>query len=409
MPLRVPPPRRQLFVLVAIVALVTAFAGIVWSIGDESRQDEPDFGRASVQVATLDGLNATVRTTIDRGTETYQSVERVSLRPDRGAVRSVDVSEQSGRGELSVSNGSVLWLFDRERNAVTKIELTDVDDRTPSRIDQLQVLFEQLNRTGEATDAGSPRTTPGIEPLPAVPHAGAEPTGTAAPATADGAGMYEVTVNGTATVAGRETYVVDVTKTETNGTAFVEEYSQTLWVDSKWFYPLQQRTTWVADGDRTTITTTYENVTFNPGLTDETFRFDPPADATVSEPDVPDTDTYDSVNALHSDAEMTVPEPELPPSFELAYASRTEGRVRGVGLQYVNATAGLSVSKDNLSWYEPSTEAESVSIGDQEGEYRDLGPTTSLSWACGEYRYTIRGRGVSKTRMLEVARSIECS
>jgi hypothetical protein len=99
----------------------------------------------------------------------------------------------------------------------------------------------------------------------------------------------------------------------------------------------------------------------------------------------------------------------LPASFERTGATRTTGRVRGIDLTYANRTASLAVSKSNLTWYDPRSASDPVSIGSRTGEYRNLGPERRVSYTCAEWRYSISGSGVSKSLLVEVARSVGCA
>ncbi|WP_408959222.1 LolA family protein [Natrinema sp. 74] len=115
---------------------------------------------------------------------------------------------------------------------------------------------------------------------------------------------YDIEYNGTDQVAGRETHVLDVeAKNETvekgisaivGDTEFVyaletsnprkelRVVEQTLWIDTEYNYPLKEKVVFKVPGkERIVMVEQFESVTFNSGLDDETFAFEPPANATV--------------------------------------------------------------------------------------------------------------------------------
>ncbi|MFD1588040.1 outer membrane lipoprotein carrier protein LolA [Halorientalis brevis] len=393
-------------VLKAVVVVgVLAGAAIAFvPLGAETAPNQSRFGdHAATQVATIDGIDATVVTVIERENGTSRSVERVQLRPATGEFRAVLVSSTEHRWDRRVSNGSHLWLYDRDENEVDRIDLSPRADANGTSVRRLQRLLERLDRTrAPATPATTP--TPGIQPLPAVPSAG-----TSGASVARG-GALDATYVSNETVAGRATYLVQLQSNSSSDAAMVTNYTQRLWLDAEYFYPLKRQTSWRRGGDRTQITTTYRNVTFNPGLDDEAFRFDPPADATVDASGGHYQETYGSLSALQRAASTSVPVPDVPKGFELAYTSRTTipGRVKSVGLRYVNATASLAISKSNLTWYEPETTNDSVSIDGRTGEFRNLGPKQVVSWSCDGWRYSVTGRGLRKPLLIDVAESVTC-
>lgn len=395
----------------ALVALVGGTVGVALVLppGASSTTNQTLFGdRAADRVETVEGINATVHTVIRRQngttTGTTRSVERVSRRPQTGELRAVLRYSTEKRWDRRVANGSGRWLYDADTSEADWIDDTAEPTRTKSQSDhgRLARIFERLarSRTTRQTPAQS---TPGINPLPAVPHGQATTTRSTT------GGQFGVRYVGNRTVDDHTTYLVRIEpRSKTEGTV-VENYTQRLWLDSEYFYPLKRQTSWERDGVVTTITTTYRNVTFNPGLSDSLFEFEPPANATLEDDsDGPTQRAYGSITALRTTASMSVPTPRVPDSFRFVIATRTQGRVRSTGLQYSNATAELGISKSNLTWYQPRTDGSSVSINSRDGEFRDLGPEQRVSWTCDEWRYSVSGTGLSKTTLVDVAESVSC-
>lgn len=172
--------------------------------------------------------------------------------------------------------------------------------------------------------------------------------------------------------------------------------------------PLKTHTEWTSDGERFSATMTYRNVTFEPGLEDDRFAFEPPENATLVESDFPDVRTFDSVQALRDAVSMPVPDPGVPQSFDLDTARSTSGRFRSVSLQYSNETATLSISVMNHT-ASNVTEGQRLTVDGREVVYQRFGTSQIVSWECDGWGYSVSGTAVGKNRLLEIATSIECS
>ncbi|MFC3478586.1 LolA family protein [Halobacterium litoreum] len=380
-------------VALAVALAASAAVGGVLAFGSPGAPTPDPIGLdASEAYDDVDGLQATRTTVVERGGETHRTVAEVRLRPGTQYRHIAVEAATDRRYELVVANGSALALYDRDANAVARFGLSGpVDPRTPG--DRIEALFERLNVT--APD-GSASTTASVSPLPVVPRTDDGPT-----PTATDAGHLRISFDGTATVDGREAYVLRVS--EAAGAA--SDFEQTLWVDAEHFFPLKQRTEWADGGESASVTTTYENVTFDPGLGDDAFAFDAPANATVETLDTPEQTTYATVDRLREATDLAVPRPDVPVSFRLAYASKTNGEVSGVGVQYVSETGSLSVAKYSRTF--PARGDRTVSLGETEAAV-SVGSTTSVSWNCGDYRYTVRGQGVPVDVLVSVAKSVAC-
>jgi outer membrane lipoprotein-sorting protein len=384
------PTLSPVVAVAAVVVLAVLFGGlwVVVATGDA----EPIGLDAGERYAAVDATRATEVTVVERGGETSRTVAEVLRRPGTEHRRIELVGRTDRRYDLTVANGSTLWLYDDDRSLAKRIPLSG--GTGPTTGDRIERLFAQLNVTpghGPATVTADP----GVSPLPVVPRGGGPP----APPATDG--PYRIRYDGTATVDGRETHVVSVAARLGS-----DAFRQTLWVDTEHFYPLRERTAWTAGGERVVRTTTVRDVTFDPDPPVAPFRFDPPPSTTIEVVDAPRTTTYDSVAALRTDTDVAVPDPAVPPSFGLTYASQTTGRIHGVGLRYVNGTSRLTVATYNRT---VETEGDrQVTVAGRPAQL-SVGATLSLSWNCGAYRYTVRGEGVSADRLVGVARSVGCS
>lgn len=400
--IRMASPRRThlLLGLVAVSLAITGAIAVSTVLDDGTETDSNPFAEnVSGQLAAIDGVSATRTTIIERGNETRRTVERVRLDPDSGGVWR---QQLSGPGDIDrrVSNGTTLWLYDREAETVTRLGQQGETGRYSRYLDRIPALVATLNRASDGTQTPTD-SPPAGAPLPVVP---AGETGQSVPEPTAARGSYTVTGNGTATIDGRSALVLTLERT---GSEPVAEYRQTLWLDEQWYVPLRTQTAWTQGGERTVITTTYGNLTINPGLDPSRFQFDPPDGVTVETPTTPDQQQFDSLASLRRASNMTVPEPTLPESYVLEKATRTTGRIGSLGLRYVNATSVVTVTKLDTV-IPPTSEGEPVVVAGQKATYRVIGAEQSLVWDCGGRLYKVRGRGLARSALVDIADSVGC-
>lgn len=398
-------PTYALLVGILVVAVV---AGLVTFLpADSGAQAQPVGHNASDRLAALDGVNATVVTTIDRENTTNRTVQQLSIRPSTGEMRAT--SESANGSTLIVSNGSVTWTFDRGAGEVTRIETGDSGGLAGQQGERIERLFARLNISQSAPERSEriPASAE-IAPLPVVPtgqhSGGATPTG-------DAQTDFGLRYEGTDTIDGREVYVLTISTPDDQPGRMFENYTQTMYVDTEWFLPLSTHTEWTLDGEPVEVRTVYRNVTVNPGFDDELFNFEPPENATVEQFDDFQTGSYDSRSALRENVSLSVPDPDIPASYNLDIARSTTGTVRSVSLQYSNETSQLVVSKaevTNATNESSGDSGESVSIGGTEGTYQRFGQSEIVSWTCDGYRYSVTGTDLSRAMLIEVAESMRC-
>jgi len=385
----------------------------------------PDLGTdASDRLDALNSISATntMRLTgLDiNGTslenDTYRTVQRVRTRFETGEQRLEMLSStdrySSAGADLFVSNGTVTWVYDRTANNVTILR-GDTTGNIERRGERIERLFAQLNRT-RATPADEPVTipNPGLSPTPGLDGSGRV---AASPPTSDQS-RYGVSFGGVETVDGRPAYVLEIAAIDTNGTASssLRNYSQTMWLDTEYFFPLKQRSQFESGNDTITSVTTYTNVSVNLEFDDELFEFEPPANATVSVPELSLGQNYEQRSAIEVNATVPVPDPPVPQDFQLSRGrtSSTEFAER-VSLIYTNETSQLQVTvyefNQSFGGNGPyNTTGETVELGNRTGTYTQSGLYQSVSWSCNELEYSISGQAVSKSLLVEIARSIEC-
>jgi len=382
--------RRSVWIVAFAVLLIGSSVAVgVWVSADS---EGPDFAvSVTDRYDSLDGFTADKETVVNRDNRTSRFLDRVYRRPGTGQYRFEDVTDGPTGREIQVSNGTTLWIYTHGSAEAKRIDGVNTSRALPSRLDRLFAIIERgaAEGGGEAHD---------IDPLPFVPESSDQTAGIA--------GSMTVSYDGTDTVDGRSASVLHL-ESNTSTAGVVADFQQTLWIDTEWYVPIKRTTEYVRDGDPVSITTTYRNVTFNPGLSAETFRFDPPPNVTVVDTDSARQQEYVDIASLRAVASFSVPNPTVPETLRLVDATRTvTDRVRSIGLKYANETSVLTVSKSNLTRYVPSTDGEAVTVGDWNATLRNLGTELRISWTTPNARYSVAGSGISKSALLEFARSV---
>jgi outer membrane lipoprotein-sorting protein len=385
----------------------------------------PDLGTdAADRLDALEGLSAKTTTRItgfdfnetSGGNDTYRTVQRVRYRFETGEQRSEILTESEGPStvgtDLIVANGTTMWVYDDDANNVTilRVDTTGQFDQRGERTEQ---LFARLNQT---------RTTPDEEPVsvpsPGLsPVAGLGPTGQAgvsSPTTEPN--RYGVSFGGVETVDGRPAYVLEIESTDTSGNTStnLRNYSQTMWLDAEYFFPLRQQSQFDSGNDTITSVTTYSNVSINPEFDDGLFEFEPPANATVSTMNTSFGQSYRNRSAIEATAPVPVPEPSVPRDFELSQGQTSSSEFADrVSLVYTNETSELRVTVYDFNQSfsgngSSNTTGEAVDLGGQTGTYTRSGLSQSVSWSCNGLEYSVSGEAVSRSLLVEIARSIEC-
>lgn len=400
-------------IVAAVVVLGSVAAiGVVgfWPADTAEEPRQPIGQNASERSAELDGLTATVETTIHLGNETNSTVQRVWMRPGTREMRARTLGD--GPSTLTVSNDSVNWVYRPAENTATKFDVSGYAAGSQRRGERIERIFTRLNVTrNDSGESASASITPGSAPLPAVPSG--QPASTPAPTPAlDTAGEFGVSYNGTATVSGREVYVVSIRTAGPANATVLDDYEQTMYVDTEYFFPIKTHTQWRSDGERFSTTTVYRNLTFNPGLDDSRFEFDPPENVTIEETNTPSVERYGSPAAAQRNTELPVPDADIPASFEFDAAQEISGNFSSLSMQYSNETATLSVSVTdsslNISNATNITSGQRLTVDGRGLRYQRVGIRRSVSWECDGYRYSVSGTAVGKDTLVDIVTSVEC-
>ena len=411
--------RMRLYAAVVLVVVAVPVTGLV-AVSALSGETDPPTGTigqdAADRLASMDGFNATVERTFIGPNGTRNSTIRHSARPGTGLFREVSV-RGDGPGRLTVSNGSTQWVYDRQNNTVTTFSTDATQPRYVRRGERIERLFARLNVSRAAIDerkqvsSEAPVIRLPVDRSPQQPRQQST-TGRANTST----GNVTLVYNGTATVSGREAYILELgSQSPARASTLFGNFTRRMYVDTEWFLPLRTEVSYEVDGDRFRTTRVLRNVTVNPGLDDSLFTFTPPENATVTSllPEL-DTSVYRDRAALATNTTLPVPDPDLPASFGLDSARLTTGEVRSLSLTYTNDTAAFSVGVTARSAFNATPNGTNLSFGrnltvnGQNATYNRFATTRAVQWSCAGYQYSVSGQGVPRDPVVRVAESVEC-
>ncbi|SEV96520.1 DUF4367 domain-containing protein [Halobacterium jilantaiense] len=205
------------------------------------------------------------------------------------------------------------------------------------------------------------------------------------------------------TVSGRETYVVSVQPP--NGTLGSVASNQTVWLDQENWFPVRTQVTTTVGNQTSTSTITYSNLTYNATIPADRFTFEPPTNATVENVTLPETRTFESVDAAAASVNFSVREPTtLPDGFALQNVTTTQsGATTAVSLTYANESSTLRVSQSTATG--SATQGENVSVAGYDGSYVEFGERGILQWRTDRFTYSVSGP-FSRSTLVAVAESL---
>ncbi|MWG36851.1 LolA family protein [Halomarina oriensis] len=309
----------------------------------------------------LDGFTATRTTTVTYDGENTTSTDEVWVRPGTGEMRAETVAPDERTGDVVVRTMNTSWSYDASENSAYSIDFSESDlPRTNGFGYRLDDIAEQSN----------------------------------------------VSYAGTEELDGETVHRIEFAATNTG----VANSNVTVWVDADTRFPVKLHQTVESDDVDMAITIRYDDVELNPGIDDDRFTFEPPANATVEETELPPMERYESLDALRENASMTVPDPALPEGFELEQAVVThldEGE--SLSMTFSNGTAMVSVGVQDAGVYGNRSldGGETVPVGETTGTYRTFADTGTVQWTCDDHRHSVGG-ALSKAALLDVAESMGC-
>lgn len=347
-------PNRQVLLTVGLVALL-ALSGCLGTGPLSEEQEQHVADEFEERFSDIDGFTATVHTEMSGENASSETRAEVWQRPGTGESRQEVLAPDERAGDVTVTNESTSIYYDESENSYTKMDLSGLQSVDQSDLgSQLRNLLDR----------------------------------------------FDVIYDGTATVEGQETH--EVTLVPANESGIGSDIEMTMWVDADNWFPVKQRLT--SDEGGFESTTRYENVTVNPGIDDERFTFEPPADATERDTGI---DSYDSRADLAGATNATLPDPDLPEGFTFEGGTATSfNDTDSVSLRYASGDETLSISVTGGA--SDSQEGDqTVEVGNRTGHYSEMNDYGHLIWTCEDSTYSVAGEAGKET-LVDVGASIEC-
>ncbi|MFC7060154.1 DUF4367 domain-containing protein [Halovenus salina] len=150
------------------------------------------------------------------------------------------------------------------------------------------------------------------------------------------------------------------------------EGTATVYVDRDTYFPVQVVSQTSSEDFAHTSTVTYENITLDVEIPDETFELNLPDDVNEQETSMPDVSRHDSYDSLISDTNLAVPSADLPSDFRFDRGVVFENDdYHSVSLTYTDGEESVTVTArgeaiSNVD-HSDSDRYEAVDVGDTTG------------------------------------------
>jgi outer membrane lipoprotein-sorting protein len=393
--------------LVAFALLLVVGAGCLGLVGDGETATPTVDGEAAVEAyESIDGVNAVVETTITHGNNSEHRASAVWLRPATGAVREEIREPESRRGNVVVANGSQLWVYNESREVV-RTQSYERGQGDALRMDTfLRQVFDAVAASGNETVQSPP--TVGMGPAPSVPVEG-EPGAAVRNATTR-VENYTASYEGTESVGGRETHVVELAPSGDVPTV-ASDLRIRYYLDTERYFPVKVTQSMTVNGEEFRIVSEYTNVEFDPDIPDSRFRFDPPEDASVVDLDE-SQETFETRAAAAANVSLTLPDPDVPDGYELYQVGVLRGEITTVTVFYRNDAGDvLYVSKHSEPRSTGSAEGVTVDVGGTEARYVATDSLGTVVWSCADgpqYAVVSVEGSLSQTELVAVSQSVGC-
>ncbi|MFZ3384677.1 MAG: DUF4367 domain-containing protein [Candidatus Methanoperedens sp.] len=264
-----------------------------------------------------------------------------------------------GDGDISVFNGTTMWLYNSTKNEVTIMDIPKRETDKPDQVDYVKIVKNMLEQN-------------------------------------------DVQMSGSEKIDGRETFILEMMPKNKTQEAFM--FKQKLWVDKETWMPLRMET-YDKDG-KLIMSMEYRNVEFNTGIPDSEFEFKIPDGAKVvtREMTLPKEVTLDEAR---NSVNFSVAVPSyLPEGYILDRVTVFEyDTTQSVSITYKNGEEALSVYEVTKSAYTPNGKFETVKINGVEARYKDSDFGRTLSWPWKGSDISVYGK-ISKEELIKVAESI---
>ncbi|MFC6765354.1 LolA family protein [Natrinema soli] len=379
--------RRRLLATGAAVAL----GGCLSDSGDGTPTGA-DLVRDAIETRRhMRSLEARRTVSVDAPDETVERVERIARRPP--AKQRIDVLESTDPdvpvGSATVTNRATTWEYNPSTEVVDKQFHPNKVDTDKTRL-VLENLLEEYRLGYEGTETVDGRETHVVETKPPVDDIGPK---------------VEL-------VVGDTTYVMPV-----NIIRDLEklDISRTVWIDDEYRYPIKERNTMREDGEtRHDLTVTYEDLSIDEGLEPGTFAYEPPNGVTVVTDGREPEGVFERRGAAEAHLPYELPEPDVPDAYALdriTVIDREDEYGGTTAMLWYNdpnvVARELYVAVREFQRFSPTSSTLEETEVDGTTAYRRDGRIQSIFWTCDDLSYEVSSL-TDETPLLEIAASIGC-
>lgn len=389
----------QTALVVVCGVVVLAGAGCL-SLSDDSVEDEVrdrlDDAEPPEEVV------ATQETRADIDDETTSTQQDIWYHADgRSRVVTTDEGTEAVNRTITVNDGEQLWTYFPEENRVRVIPVEEIGNNGTVGMQQFYALHERLLHEMEISDANE-TVVDGRDAYRVV----FEPKDDgSAGDDSDGVTVFDAVANPFVGLGDDEE---ETDESEAGGR--VPNRAE-IWFDTEYMFPLRYE----IETEDAVVELRFRDVAFNPGIPEQRFTFEPPANATVEEVDLPDTQEYDDVEAASEAAPFEISEPSVVPEgyeFDGVTVTTFEDENRtNAALSYRAGGREFVFVQVTDGEFEAEVDGEPVDVGGTTGTYSSddgLGGKR-LSWECNGLQYAVAGgEDLGRETFIEMARSIGC-
>ncbi len=270
----------------------------------------------------------------------------------RFAMKKPNYFWQDTENYTMVSNGKVMWFYDKRKNVVTEFNL-------PKRLPKfdygefVKVMMENSN----------------------------------------------VKLLGTERVAGRDCYVVEATPKTANLSALFTR--EKLWIDKEYWYPLRIEMT----SKHYRMTIEYKNLTFNTGILDSFFEFKPPAGAKVVKQKLTPPKKL-TLDEAQREVNFTIITPKYTAGFKFkyAYVLKFDGK-ETVLLWYEKDGQRLTIRESVGVREMPLRNSTTIDIGNTKFTMAKILDINILTFRRGEVNVTVSAK-LPRDELLKIGESM---
>jgi outer membrane lipoprotein-sorting protein len=276
-----------------------------------------------------------------------------------GKSRYEYLSPEEMKGNVMVSDGETMWVYDAGKNEVQKVTMPKYD---MPEIDYGEIITDMMEK-------------------------------------------YNVDLQGSEEISNRDCYVLVMTPKDENVTM-----KQKMWVDKEYWMPMKIEMEMEFGGKTMKSTVEYRDMEFNVGIPDSEFEFEVPEGANVTEREMPMPKMFASIEEAQEEVDFTILVPEyIPEGYEFERAMVIDIKDgKSVSLSYKKGAEMLSLTESTDEGITGSLEgAEKVDINGREGEYMKMGMNKLLRWDCDGLSLSLMGE-LDKEELLKVAESVDC-